>query len=78
MVFMTQSMEQFLWQFHRDKIGLILLGHTELFTKEMSEEYINWCRSDEGRKYLAGGSEYDPNHIGNKKLDEMLSKEDIV
>lgn len=65
MVTMTQSMEEFLWRFHRDKIALISFGHTELFTEEIAKEYIAWCRSDEGREYLAGGRKYDPEHRGN-------------
>jgi len=37
---------------------LIMFGHLELFTDEMQEEYLVWCQTDEGRKYLEGGSEY--------------------
>ena len=33
-------------------------GHLELFTHEMREEYIAWCQSDEGKKYLKGGENY--------------------
>ena len=66
MVILTQSMEAFLWKFHRDKLHLIMFGHTELFTEEMGREYIAWCKTEEGSQYLAGGSEYDPNHRGNK------------
>ena len=58
MVKLTQSLERWLWQFHRDKIALIMLGHTELFTPEMQKEYLAWCQTDEGRKYLKDGSEY--------------------
>lgn len=65
MVIMTQSMEEWLWKFHRDKIWLISFGHLELVTDEMAKEYIEWCQSDEGRQYLEGGSKYDPNHRGN-------------
>lgn len=58
MVKLTQSLEYWLWIYHRDKIGLIMLGHIELFTEEMKKEYLEWCRTDEGKKYLVGGSEY--------------------
>lgn len=58
MVKLTQSLEHWLWENHRDIIPLILLGHTELFTPEMNKEYLDWCQTDEGRKYLKGGSEY--------------------
>lgn len=58
MVRLTQSLEHWLWEHHRDKIGLIILGHTELFTEEMQKEYIEWCKTDEGKQYLKGGSKY--------------------
>jgi hypothetical protein len=65
MVKLTQSLEHWLWENHKDKIGLILFGHTELLTDEMWAEYIEWCKTDEGKKYLKGGSEYKEDHPGN-------------
>lgn len=47
-----------MWENHRDKYGLVLMGHTEFVTDEMWNEYIEWCKTDEGKKYLKGGSEY--------------------
>lgn len=58
MVKLTQSLQQWLWVNHRDIIGLIMLGHTELVTDEMWEEYIEWCKTEEGQSYLKGGSNY--------------------
>ena len=58
MVKLTQSLQQWLWVNHRDIIGLIMLGHTELLTDEMWEEYIEWCNTEEGQSYLKGGSNY--------------------
>ena len=58
MVKLTQSLQQWLWVNHRDIIGLIMMGHTELMTDEMWEEYIEWCNTEEGRSYLKGGSNY--------------------
>ena len=58
MVKLTQSLQQWLWVNHRDIIGLIMLGHTELMTDEMWEEYIEWCNTEEGASYLKGGSNY--------------------
>lgn len=58
MVRLTQSLQHWLWQNHRDIIHLILLGHVELFTPEMQTEYLAWCQTEEGMKYLKGGSEY--------------------
>lgn len=58
MVKLTKSLEHWLWINHRDIIGLILLGHTELFTEDMQRDYLEWCKTDEGRQYLKGGSKY--------------------
>lgn len=58
MVKLTESLKQFLFRYHKDVIGLIMFGHTELFTEEMQKEYLEWCKTEEGKKYLAGGSKY--------------------
>ncbi len=58
MVRLTQSLSEWLFRNHKDKIALIMLGHTELLTDEMYEEYLEWCQTEEGKKYLKGGSEY--------------------
>lgn len=58
MVKLTQSLEHWLFENHRDKIALIILGHTELITDEMWDEYIEWCKTDDGNQYLKGGSKY--------------------
>ena len=55
---LTQSMAQFLFRFHKDKLGLIMFGHLELVTEEMWDEYLAWCQTDEGKSYLKGGSNY--------------------
>ena len=55
---LTQSLSHWLWENHRDIIGLIMLGHLELFTDEMEKKYLEWCLTDEGRQYLKGGSKY--------------------
>lgn len=58
MVKLTESLKQWLWDNHKDKIGLIMFGHLELLTDEMWAEYIEWCKTDDGRQYLKGGSKY--------------------
>ncbi len=58
MVKLTQSLERWLWMNHPDLIALIMFGHIELFTPEMNEKYIEWCKTPEGRSYLKGGSNY--------------------
>ena len=56
MIELTPSLRKWLWDNHRDKIALIMLGHAELLTNEMWEEYIKWCKTEEGKQYLKGGS----------------------
>lgn len=58
MVRLTQSLQQWLWENHKELIPLIMLGHIELFTEEMQEAYLKWCETDEGKQYLEGGSKY--------------------
>lgn len=60
MVKLTQSLAQWLWDNHRDKLSPIMFGHTELLTDEMWDKYIEWCKTDEGKQYLKGGSKYKP------------------
>ena len=58
MIKFTQSLSHWLYRNHRDKFDLIMFGHAELFTEDMQRDYLAWCQTDEGRKYLKGGSEY--------------------
>lgn len=58
MVKLTQSMAEWLFRYHKDKMALIMFGHLELFTDEMAKEYIEWCNTDDGRQYLKGGAKY--------------------
>lgn len=58
MVKLTQSLAKWLWDNHRELVPLICFGHVELFTEEMAREYIEWCKTEEGRQYLKGGSKY--------------------
>ena len=60
MVKLTQSLRHWLWENHRDKIGLIMLGHIELLTEEMEQQYLAWCKTEDGKQYLKGGSKYKP------------------
>ena len=55
---LTQSLQHWLWVNHRDIMGLIMLGHVELFTEEMEKEYLEWVQTDEGKEYLKGGKYY--------------------
>ena len=62
MVKFTQSFAVWLFTYHRDKYVPISFGHLEELTEEMSKEYIEWCKTEEGAQYLKGGSKYDPNY----------------
>ena len=68
MVILTQSLEHWLFENHKDKFDLIMFGHLELFTEEMQKKYIEWCKTDEGKQYLEGGSKYDPEHRSVKAM----------
>lgn len=56
---LTQSLCQWLFENHKEKLPLIMFGHTELFTPEMQEAYLKWCATEDGKKYLVGGSRYE-------------------
>lgn len=58
MVKLTQSLQHWLFENYPKELPLIMFGHTELFTEEMQKEYLEWCQTEEGKKYLKGGSEY--------------------
>lgn len=71
MVLLTQSLKKWLWDNHSDLLPLILLGHVELFTEDMAHRYIEWCRTEEGRQYLKGGSKYEDSEQ-NRMVEDAL------
>ena len=54
----TQSAAKFFFDKYPQEASLFMFGHTEAITEEMCKEYIEWCRTDEGRSYLKGGANY--------------------
>lgn len=58
MVRLTESLIQWLWRYDKTLLAPIMLGHVELMTDEMWDQYIEWCKTDEGRQYLQGGDKY--------------------
>lgn len=58
MIKLTQSLEHWLLENHRDKYALISFGHIEEFTEDMQKAYLEWCGTEEGKKYLEGGEYY--------------------
>jgi len=58
MIKLTCSLNHWLFENHKDKLGLILFGHVELFTSDMQKEYLKWCDTEDGKQYLEGGIYY--------------------
>ena len=58
MIKLTQSLEHFLFVNYPQKLITISFGHIEDFTPEMEQEYIAWLKTEDGRSYLKGGSNY--------------------
>ena len=56
----TQSFAHFVWAVkdRRKDLALIMMGHTELVDDDLWNEYIEWCKTDEGKSYLKGGKNY--------------------
>lgn len=55
---MTQSFSVWCLKFHPEIYSLLRLGHNELLTEDMYQEYLDWVQTDEGKQYLEGGSKY--------------------
>ena len=58
MVKLTKSLRHWLFKNNADLIPLIMFGHVELFTEEMQKEYLKWCQTEDGKRYLKGGDLY--------------------
>ncbi len=55
----TQSLRQWLVDNgYTKELVYIEFGHSEYLTKDMWDRYIEWCKTDEGKQYLKGGSKY--------------------
>lgn len=52
MVTMTKSFSVWCFTYHKELYSLLMFGHAELLTRELWEEYIEWCKTDEGMQYL--------------------------
>lgn len=58
MIRFTQSAAKFFFEKYPKEASLFMFSHTEAITGEMCKEYIEWCKTDEGRSYLKGGANY--------------------
>lgn len=56
MISMTPSAKKFFFDKYPVEASLLMFGHTEVLTEEMVREYIEWCKTEEGRSYLKGGT----------------------
>lgn len=52
MVTMTKSFSVWCFTYHKELYSLLMFGHTELLTRGLWEEYIEWCKTGEGMQYL--------------------------
>lgn len=73
-VHLTPSLQRYLWVNARRDYVLILFGHIELIEKHW-DDYIEWCKTDEGRSYLAGGENYNPDPVVEKHASKMSIEE---
>ena len=55
MIKLTCSLKHWLAINYPYDFVLITFGHAELLTPEMQAEYIEWCKTEEGKRYLVGG-----------------------
>ena len=55
---LTASLEHWLAVNEPETFVLVCFGHIELFTDDMKERYLEWCKTDEGKSYLVGGKNY--------------------
>ena len=44
---MTESLETWLWENHKELVTLIILGRTDWFTPELQAEYEEWLSKRE-------------------------------
>ena len=58
MVKLTASMRKWMFENHPEELPLLYFGHLEIFTEEYKKEYLEWCKTEEGRSYLKGSSNY--------------------
>lgn len=58
MVELTQSFAHWLFEYDKELLPLVMFGHLEVITEEMLDQYLAWCKTDDGKQYLEGGSKY--------------------
>lgn len=69
MVKLTQSLANWLMTKDPNLVVLISFGHVELFTPEMQQEYIEWCKTEEGQQHLKGGGKYDAEYAKRNGIE---------
>lgn len=59
MIKCTQSLRHWLFENgYKKELVYIEFGHAEYLTEDMYRRYLEWCTTDEGKKYLKGGEYY--------------------
>lgn len=58
MIKLTESLKVWMVKNYPEKLPLLMFGHIEIITEEMEQEYIKWCKTEEGKSYLKGGVNY--------------------
>lgn len=66
MVTMTYSFKHWLSIFYPELFAKISFGGLENLTPKMKAEYLEWCQTDEGKRYLKGGDLYEA-HYNRRK-----------
>lgn len=64
---LSYPLGHWLLAYHRDKLAPIMMGHSELFTKEMKHDFEAWCQTEEGREHCPGGSKYKETGLNSSK-----------
>lgn len=59
MVKLTRNLQYWLFNNYPDILPLIRLGHVELFTTELQNEYYEWCRTIKMDELYKGGIDYE-------------------
>lgn len=52
MVKPTPSLTEWFTRNYPNLLGLVMLGHLELFTDDMRRDYLKWCQTEEAKPYL--------------------------
>ena len=52
MVVLSQSLQHWLFENYPDKLVYIMLGHVEVLTSDIVNDYVKWLSTEEGKSWL--------------------------